>query len=270
MNPNQLALLCGILALLALHLADTATTRAARVSAILCLIMPIWVGRMAGSDTFTLMLVAMGPVFLVMKLRSWLRNTGHVSLRAVIASLVVIALPFLLISMAPVAFSLAGNSERMAMSLAKDGGKDVSQEADLRLSLWHDALIGGLNSAMLGLGPGPHLKIPQSIVAARAATLDTPENLVHPTAGSAPNFEAHNTFLDLFTQGGLIAVLSVLWLQVKALSGVYKQQMAGLITLCVGLIIFEMTGLIIRHAVSWFSIALCLVEQRPSGASRDL
>jgi len=69
------------------------------------------------------------------------------------------------------------------------------------MTLWRQAIDRGLESGMLGLGPGPHLQIPPSIVAGRVSTGAEPVNIGHPIQNGTANFEAHNTILDLFTQG---------------------------------------------------------------------
>ena len=111
---------------------------------------------------------------------------------------------------------------------------------------------------MLGLGPGPHLPIPASIVAARQTEpdLDTGD---HPTVNDTPNFEAHNTPLDLFTQGGLIAIFAFAWILVTAFVIVCRARLAGLAALLCGLAIFSSTNMIVRPPIFWFGIALCLV-----------
>jgi hypothetical protein len=73
------------------------------------------------------------------------------------------------------------------------------------------------------------------------------------------NFEAHNTLLDLFTQCGLIGILSLLWLVSTTASGTYRARLDGLTTLLCGLALFSVTHLIIRHPIFWFALALCLV-----------
>jgi O-antigen ligase len=259
-NPNQLSLLCGVLALISLHLAETATRLSGRIVAIMCAVLAIYVGRMTQSDTFTLALVVSGPIFIVLKLRTWLserRNAVHFAF----AWIIVLALPLVLASLVPFTVAAATDAEILVKELSKNGGKDLGQESDLRLALWDNAMQLGMDSAMLGLGPGPHLEIPASILRARENTEDRLENIEHPQQSSAPNFEAHNTFLDLLTQGGLIAVLSFVWISGLSIFIAYKARLAGLATLICGLSIYCVTGLIIRHPIFWFSIALCLVAQ---------
>jgi O-antigen ligase len=256
-NPNQLSLLCAVLALMSLHLAETATRPSGRIVAVACSILPIYVGRMTGSDTFTLALVASGPIFIVLKLRAWLSERRNV-IHFAFAWIIVLGLPLMLVSLVPFAVVAATDAGILVKELSKNGGKDLEQESDLRLSLWENAIQLGVESAMLGLGPGPHLEIPASILKARENE-DQLENIEHPQQSSAPNFEAHNTFLDLLTQGGMIAILSFVWIWGVSFFIAYKARLAGLATLICGLGIYCMTGLIIRHPIFWFSIALCLV-----------
>lgn len=261
-NPNQLALLCVVLGPLALHLAETTTRPGRRLIAILCMILPIYVGRMTGSDTFTLAMLASAPIFLIVKLRVWLhRPERRTAIHSEFAWIILLGLPLMLVSLVPLAVTATADAGIFAKDLAKNGGKDLRQESDLRFSLWTEALQLGVTTSFLGLGPGPHLAIPASILAARASTKDQPENLEHPHQSIAPNFEAHNTFLDLLTQGGMIAVLSFAWILLVSVRTAYQARKAGLTALICGLGIFCMTGLIIRHPVFWFAIALCLIAK---------
>lgn len=265
-NPNQLALLCVVLGPLALHLAETTTRPGGRWIAMLCMVLPVYVGRMTGSDTFTLALLASGPVFIAVKLRAWLRRPERrMALHSEFAGIIVLGLPLMVVSLAPLVFVATADAGIFAKDLAKNGGKDLQQESDLRFSLWTEALQLGVKTSFLGLGPGPHLEIPASILEARASTKAQPENLEHPHQSIAPNFEAHNSFLDLLTQGGAIAVLSFAWILLVSIGMVYRARQAGLTALICGLSIFCMTGLIIRHPIFWFAIALCLVSRDGTG-----
>jgi len=262
-NPNQLSLLCGVLGLISLHLADTATRTGGRLVAILCLILPIYVGRMTGSDTFTLALVASGPIFILLKLRTWLLLPGRkIAIRSGLAWVIILSLPLMVALLSPLALVTASNTGTYAKELAKNGGQDLGEESNLRFSLWVEAIKLGIRSGFMGLGPGPHLEIPVTILMGRAADTDPqPYNLEHPDQLPVPNFEAHNSFLDLLTQGGVIAVLCFVW--IVGVSGriAYKARLAGLTTLICGLVIFCMTGLIVRHPLVWFAITLCLVAK---------
>jgi hypothetical protein len=272
-NPAQLALLCAMLGLMALHLAETATRSGERIAAILCMILPIIVGRLTKTDTFTLVLVAAGPIFIALKFRTWLLSSGrNLTFRSAAAWIAVPALPLLLVSVLPLASVITVQTEDLAKAMAKNHGKDAKAEADLRLQLWGEAWDRGVESGMLGLGPGPHLPIPASIVAGRMTEGPQPANLQHPTVNGTPDFEAHDTMLDLFTQGGLPAVASLLWLIGTALFNTYKAGLAGLTTLLCGLVLFSAFDLIARWPIFWFAIALCLIaglEERGAGAAQQ-
>jgi len=208
-NPNQLALLCAALGLVALHLAETASRRGGTVMATLCGILPVYVGRLTGSDTFNIVLLATGPVFAALKLRGWLLPiAGRLTFRSAAAWIVVFALPLLLASTVLFGSALAVQMEDVTAQISKNGGKEASQESK---------------------------RVPP------------------------PNFEAHNTPLDLFTQGGLAAVASFGLLVAGGMRRTYRANLAGLTVLLGGLVMFSMFHLIVRHPIFWFVIALCLV-----------
>jgi hypothetical protein len=260
MNPNQLAFLCATLSLIALHLADKAAGRSERVCAVTFGILPVVVGRMTGSDTFTLMLLASGLLFTVLKSTVWLRTSGATTApRVAFALVLVIGLPVLASSSLPALLSLSGDTNGVAKGLMKNGGKDADQEADLRFALWGQAIKRGLSTGLLGLGPGPHLAIPLELVKARTSEDNAPDNIQHPEINGIPNFEAHNTVLDLFVQGGILADLSFIWLLYRAFRSSYRGGLAGLATLLCCLTLFGMTNLIIRQPLFWFAIVSCLI-----------
>jgi O-antigen ligase len=259
-NPAQLALLCAALGLLALHLAETAARPGARLVAVACAILPIYVGRLTKTDAFTLVLLAAGPIFVALKLRTWLVSSEpSMTFRSAAAWLAVLALPLILASAVPLASSIAAQTAVLANAMSKEGEKRAEQEAELRLQLWREAWARGVESAMLGLGPGPHLPIPAAISQGRQSTANLPKEVYHPSENGTPDYEAHNTILDLFTQGGLLAILSFVWLAARALSNTFKARLAGLTTLLCALLLYAMFALMIRHPIFWFAIAICLV-----------
>ncbi len=266
-NPNQLGLTCAMLVFLALHLADAASGRAERIAALACTILPFFVGRLTKEDTFTFALIAAGPVFMVMKLRSWWASSERrLTLRSAMALIALAGGLLMLVSITPIAASVGG-FENFGRGLMKNGGKEATSEMDLRMELWKEALSRGLQVRMLGLGPGPHLPIPASIVAGRVSGEQSSGQVdKHPAETGTANFEAHNTMLDLFVQGGLLAVLSLVCLIATAFFTACRAQRSGLITLIFGLCLFAMTGLIIRAPMFWFAIALCLAAGEKTAA----
>jgi O-Antigen ligase len=259
-NPNQLAILCLIIVLVAFYLADAATSVGTRLAAMLLMIPPLIVGRMSGSDAFMLALAVALAVWFTVKLIVWLHDDGlGLSLRASFARLALLAAPVLLLCLAPLVLSRAEEIKGFAMGFAKHEGAEAADEANLRLTLWRQAIGRGIDSGMMGLGPGPHLQIPLSIVAADLASMGTqPANMSHPTQNGTANYEAHNTILDVFTQGGMLAVASFVWLLLRATQYVYRARSAELMALLAGAAIFMMTGNIVRQPIFWFAIVLCL------------
>jgi hypothetical protein len=259
-NPNQLALLCAVLGLLSLHLADTATRHRGRIAALACTVLPFYVGRLTKSDTFAIILVASGPIFVVLKFRTWLfASRQRLTFRSAAAWIVVLAVPLTVGAIAPLINSIVVEAKDVAKEMAKGNDVETERTASVRFIAWGEAISRGIESGMLGLGPGPHIEIPFLIAEGRRHVTDEPDFMNHPLPGVAPNFEAHNTLLDLFTQCGLMGVLGVIWLAAMALSATYKARLDGLVTLLCGLTIFSMFHLIIRHPIVWFAFALCLV-----------
>ena len=269
-NPNQLAFLCALLVFAALHLADTAATTRARLAGLAGMLVPFFIGRLTKTDTFTFALLGGIPVFVVGKLRIWLawRAPGP-SLRPAFAGILVLALPILLLSAVPFAVRAMSDSSELAKGLMKNGGKEATQEADLRLALWREAIHRGLQSRLLGLGPGPHLEIPPELVAARETEPTLDKGAGHPPVNGTPDFEAHNTLLDLFTQGGLIADIGLLWLTGTALLRSWTARQVGLTALLCGLLLFAMTNLLAREPTFWFGIALCLAAGEGAGRAAE-
>src|SRR5439155_14044821 len=72
-------------------------------------------------------------------------------------------------------------------------------QGDARFHLWAEAYDKGMGAAMLGLGPGPHLT--------KKVWKESPPR----------KFESHNTPLELFTRGGLLAFLAIAWLYASLL-----------------------------------------------------
>ena len=270
-NPNQLAVLCLGLALTALHVVELATTVGTWVRGIICLVLAVWVGRLSQSDGCTLSMIGAGLVFAAVKLRTWLSlQKPERALRPAVAWIAVFSLPFMLMGGVPLMLASPDAASTFAASLEKSGGKYAAEESELRLALWRQALTRSLQSGLLGLGPGPHLQMPAEIAADHASGLEQRGNTQQPEQGAAANYEAHNTPLDLLTQGGLLLVISFFWLLATALRGVYDARYAGLTAMLCGLTLFSLTGLIIRHPFVWFAVALCLavMDQAAKGSVR--
>jgi hypothetical protein len=257
-NPNQLALMALGLLLVALYRYETALTFGGRARAVLCLLLGAWVGRLSQSDSFTFAVLTAGLVFCVMTVLAWMRSREPATyVRTAAAWIGVVLLPAFLISLAP-SLLLSGDPIASAVtSLTKNGGKDANHEADLRLGLWKAALRRGFESGMLGLGPGPHIPMPSEIAADHVNA--GREGLVnHPLQGAAANFEAHNTVLDLFTEGGFLLVAAFVFLIGGTLYSVFCAGYKSLTAMLCGLVVFGSTGLICRHPLFWFAIAICL------------
>jgi hypothetical protein len=257
-NPNQLALYCALLTALSLHLALTAGGFG-RLAALLSCLPSLVVGRLTKSDTFLGAMVLCTAVFLVLRLWNWLTLPEHrYGLRSAAAMLIVIGFVPLSLSLTPYAVATADDVGSLAASMTKDhGGEGTMRTASLRLYLWQNALKLGLESGSLGLGPGPHLWRPK-------IADDDDRPLTRP-------FEAHNTMLDIFTQGGLFGVIALYGLFAGVFLLVLRARLDALVVLMVALVFFSLTHFIPRHPIVWFALALSLIlglERTPSPRAR--
>jgi hypothetical protein len=259
-NPNQLALLCAALALISLYLADTTAGFGRKVGALACAILPVYVGRLSKSDTFVLVLVASIALFGALKLRTWC-SLDHRALtfRSALAWLVILVMPAMAVAGVLLLQPIEVGAQDLARDMAKGKAADEEQTASIRFDSWSKALHRGIESGMFGLGPGPHIEIPARIIEARLHETGDPQDIEHPAVNGMPNFEAHDTLLDLFTQCGLIGVFSILWLAIISVLGAFRARLDGLTTLLCGLAIFSIFHLIVRHPIFWFAVALALV-----------
>ncbi|TPI48169.1 polymerase [Mesorhizobium sp. B2-9-1] len=252
-NPNQLALYCALFGPLALYLSMTTSNVVARIFGIISIILIVYIGRLTKSDTYLLTIVITGLVFLMLRVRRWVAVGGRVTLGRQISLLLLLALIPLAISATPYVLAETSNVENFAKSLTKgEGGEATAETANLRINIWTNALGKGLGSASLGLGPGPH--VDRSVVTKEF--IDLP-------------FEAHSTLLDLYTQGGILAVLALLWILGIAAISAWRARLDALVALVLSIGIFGFPHLVIRHPIVWFSITLCLVagQRKPIAAT---
>ncbi|WP_250888961.1 polymerase [Mesorhizobium sp. dw_380] len=255
-NPNQLALYCALFGPLALHLATTATKPWGKFLGLCGLILPFYVGRLTKSDTYLYTTILTGLMFLGLRVRTWLKTgDGTPSLSRQIGLLFIIGLLPLAVTVTPYILPEFSSAEAFAKSLTKDkGGQATEDTMELRLFLWGEAVDKGLRSGSLGMGPGPHMKRP---------AVTNQQFLPRP-------FEAHSTFLDLYSQGGMIAVLALMWIIVSSAISAWRAKYDALLALLGSIVIFSTPHLIIRHPIVWFALMLCLFagSQRTTAATR--
>jgi hypothetical protein len=237
-DPNQLGLLTALLTLLSIHLAETATARVEMLAAAACAVLAFSVGALTKSDSFILGMLTAGAVFLAIKSPLGLAAFERgLTFRAAFVGIALLGLPVLVVAALPFAPAAVSRVEAKYAALYDEDG-----QGDLRFHLWTEALEKGTGAAMLGLGPGPHLT---------SKAWKRP-----PTA----KFEAHNTALDLFVQGGLLALLALAGLYASLILATTRAKLAALAALSCGFVVFSMFHFIIRHPIFWFGVVLCLLE----------
>ena len=252
-NPNQLALVCIVIGFVSLHLCETSQRIGEKLTSLSCSVLAFSVGLMTKSDSFLLVLAIAFPVFATLKLVEWIRlKERRPDIRLAFAWLVVLALPPLLVLTAPMSHLAADRVEDLSRDFVQTNRDATERDIPERLALWKQAVERGIETNMLGLGPGPHM------VRTETASV-SPSYERHPSEDPAPSVESHNTMLDLFTQGGLLAVIVFGWLCVSTLLMTVRANLSSLALLLCGLGVFSVFHFIIRHPLLWFVIALCLV-----------
>jgi hypothetical protein len=259
-NPNQFALLCLLLGFMAVALAEKASRLAWSAIASGCAALAFGVGLLAKSNAFLAVVVAGLLLFAFAKFgRLAFRAERGGAPAASLALGIAAAIAWVLCAASPV--TGLGIGELKSTTTMARGGEGDSEDAALRVQLWEQAIKVGVGSWALGLGPGPHLEIPQSILAGRRDE-NVPINLQHPAPGLAANFEAHNTVLELFVQGGLAAVTAFLAVLAMGIYRSWKSQANGMVALLFSMMVFGSFHVIFRHPIVWFVLCLALV-QRP-------
>ena len=260
LNPNQLALASAVLGVVSIYFIENVAGTFARMIALTCLLLSLTTGLMTASDGFLLVAAAAAVVFACLKVRSlWETVWSRHSLVRSASLVTILALPIFALTAAPYATSFASSMQVQAGTDANNRAVErMEADVSLRVETWKAAIRRGFESYLLGLGPGPHLAMPTSIeVRLRdAGMLDGGDTA--PGISEIPNFEAHNTVLDLFTQGGLLAVLAISWIFASAMRGTLGNRHHALTTLLCSLAVFSLFHLIIRQPLFWFSIVFCL------------
>jgi len=237
-DPNQLGFATASLTLVSIHLADTATRRAKATAAAACAVLAFCVGVLTKSDSFAVGILGASAVFLAIKSSLWLATFKRgLTFRAALVSLALLGLPVLAVGALPLAPAVVERVEAKSAALYAE-----DNQGDLRFHLWEEAYDKGMQAAMLGLGPGPHLT--------KKAWKQSPPH----------KFEAHNTPLDLFVQGGLMALLAIAMLYASLLVATTKAKLPALAALSCAFVVFSMFHFIIRHPIFWFGVVLCLLE----------
>jgi hypothetical protein len=237
-DPNQLGLVAALLTLVSIHLADTATARVKMMAAAACAVLIFPVGVLSLSDSFTVGMLAAGAAFLAIKSSLWLATFKRgLTFRAAAVSLALVGLPVLAVGAVPLVPAAIDRVEAKSEALY-----DEDNQGDARLLLWAEAYDKGMGAAMLGLGPGPHLT--------KKEWKRAPPS----------KFESHNTPLELFVQGGLLAFLAIALLYASLLLATTRARLPALAGLSCAVVVFSMFHFIIRHPIFWFVVILCFLE----------
>ena len=259
-NPNQFALLCLLVGFFAVAMTERAGGPWAKLLAASCAGVAFGTGLLAKSNAFSAVILA-GLLFLgLAKLGRAFLSAEKRGIPAASLTLAIVALSGWGVCIVVGMTDLKLDALKATNAMARDD--ETNEDAALRVHLWGQAIKVGSESLGLGLGPGPHLEIPPSILAGRRDN-NVPVNIQHPKPGIAPNFEAHNTVLELFVQGGLGAVIAFLSIVALGAYRSWKAGLDGMVALLLSILIFGSFHVVFRHPMVWFAICLALVGRAP-------
>lgn len=245
LDPNQLGLMCATLTLLSIYLVEKSDRAGERLLATGAGAMVFCVGLLTKSDSYVVC-VSLAALALIAT-GAWTmlsRPSANHRLRDALMIFAVLALPVTALALAPFARTMLVYAQTQSTAVYED-----DDQGDTRLGLWTEAIEKGLEANLVGFGPGAHL---------------TSKSYKRPPPDK---FEAHNTVLDLFTQGGVVAVLLFAWLCLSAFTRCWSAGLPSLAALAVGFTAFSMFHFVIRHPIFWFGIMLCLLETARVGVA---
>ncbi len=257
-NPNQLAWSSLCLILLSLRLSDQASTVFERLGAILTATLAMVAGLLTKSNSFNVALAIAGSVFIFFKLWFLIWTPSHrLTIRAAFVwAMICVAPPTLVMGFH---LSDTGLINVEQIRARQEGAGDTER---VRLELWKQALTRAFESYLLGFGPGPHVKPPSAFIDQWKAERARPRGTLvesHPDANTGiPNFEAHNSYLELLYQGGLLVLIATVWLIGDALVASLKARESALTASLLAVLTFAITHNVLRQPFLWFSIASCL------------
>jgi O-Antigen ligase len=252
-NSNTMALLCLLLAGISVHLIGNSKAISAKILAGVCVILSVTCGLMSDSDGFKAAIAISSGAFFVFKLIQHLRARSRKlrthSLLKLTSGLI---MPLFLAFAAPVFWiSTHGTEPKNALPSLGHGG-ELGKDANERLELWQQALTKVSRTGFLGQGPGPHLeRLPQ--------LRERPKTISMDLAPPPPSFEAHNTFVDLLGQGGVLVVLGLIWFGANCFLLTFRAGHFVLSGLVLGLAAFGATHFILRNPVTWIFLSYCLL-----------
>jgi len=257
-NPNQLAFNSLAIAILSLSCVELSRKTSSRLVAFACAGVAIYSGWLTQSKAYAIVIIGAVILLSLIKATRWIARLE----RDGIKSISLVTMPVALLSLAVCLIALVPRQSAAVDWIRSASLRESKVESDdelkLRIYLWQEAVKRGLESDFLGFGPGPHLEIPYTILVDRRSSGEPPESY-EPQAGLAPNFEAHNTVLELLVQGGLITAGAFLWVWTTAIARAWRAESDAMAILILALGAFSIFHVVMRYPILWFIISLGLL-----------
>ncbi len=140
----------------------------------------------------------------------------------------------LLIAPAVVLALVIANSGSLAGAIAQSADEIIvkDNQASTRIALWQSAIEAVYDSPLVGWGPGSYAG----------------------SSGPYGGFEAHNSYLQLATNSGIIGLVALLVLMLSVLAAAWKSGSPPLVGATVAVMALMFFHHALRHPVFWFTL----------------
>ena len=224
-NPNQLAALtiAGLLMSAVLVQVRQAISRRDLLFCAAMLVAGVLSKSMAFRLSVLIFLAVVGLLATILHVRSEPSARRTVRVVALVLGIVLI-----------IASSLYGTQLLEDLRELYQGG---SGKGSVRVSYWQSAMVEWLQSPLVGLGPGGHIRVDH-----------TPELQ-----------EAHNIIIELLLSGGIVALLAFVVLLWRICALVWQKQLYLVLAVLAALVAFGAFHTVLRHLTYWIVLHACVV-----------
>lgn len=211
-NPNQLAMLLLILPFLGLKLCKDSKGISRKLAYIISVVLIVTMGVSSMSDALLVSWTFIVALYLIFFVSS-IKTKSLVLLYGKL--IVIIGIP------AVILFNLT-TIEVILSKIYAEGN-----QGNVRFQLWENGLFSFFKSFLLGYGPGSF------------------------SSNNVITMEAHNTYIDLTTNFGMLGLVSLILLQVFSLSKAYISKQYALTGLIIAMMIFSVFHHLGRQPIYW-------------------
>lgn len=226
LNPNQLAIFLVPIPCVTLYFIGSEKYFKNRVPWLVMFILSIYLGYLTDSDA----IYATWVITLALLTFKYIYST--------IPSYIYVIVSMTILSVILIMFIINNHYFNSLIDVSINRFNNLDEDGS-RFTLWILGIRTGLESKMLGFGPGPHV-------------------INYSAIGRA---EVHNTYLDVFTQIGILGLILFILLLLKTYKNSKRSVLLSLSF--ISLLVFITGHFTLRQPVFWFFMMFFLIEGEP-------